>query len=80
MHPITFDQATHEIAKDQPEYLTLPAYCDEAVTVSCWQLNWRERFKVFFCGRFWFTQMNFRHPLQPQRPSVDSPFTSALEK
>lgn len=77
MHPIEFPEHTNIVAKDQPEYLPLPvhiAYNDRATpTTSCWQLTWRERFKVLFTGRFWFTQMTFGGNLQPQLPRVDSP-------
>lgn len=77
MIPIKFPQQTVVWAKDQKPYLPLPAYTDERETISCWQLSWKERFKVLITGNIWLRQFNFGTRLQPQSPSVDSPF---LEK
>lgn len=74
MKPIEFAEHNRVWAKDQPEYLPLPAYTDEVQTITCWSLTWRERFALLFRGRLWLSQMNFARPLQPQRPSVESPF------
>jgi hypothetical protein len=74
MKPISFREVNVTLAKDQPEYLPLPVYQDGSETISCWKLSWRERFKVLFTGRMWYRQMNFRQPLQPQRPEIDCPF------
>jgi hypothetical protein len=74
MKPVEFPQQNRVWAKNQPQYLPLPAYSDDTYTHSFWKLSWRERFKVFFFGRIWLSQMNRGNPLQPQRMSVDSPF------
>lgn len=74
MKPIDFPEKNVDVAKDQDEYLTLPAYVNKEETISCWQLTWWERVVVLFTGRLWFRQMNFGSPLQPQLPSVKSPF------
>ncbi len=74
MTPTTFPEVTVTWAKDQPPYLPLPAYTDEQQTITCWALTWRERFAVLFGGKLWLSQMNFGQPLQPQRPSVQTPF------
>lgn len=75
MEPTTFQGATHNIAKDQEDYLTLPAHINpvDGVVTSCWKLTFRERVKVFLTGRFWFQVWTFGSPLQPQRPDVDRP-------
>ena len=74
MEPTKFDGSNITYAKDQPEYLPLPAHngCDGVVT-SCWRLTMKERVKVLFTGRLWLQQMAFGQALQPQRPSVDRP-------
>lgn len=77
MKPIHFPEVTVTWAKNQPEYLPLPAYTDETQTITCWSLTWRERLKVLLSGRLWLAQMNFGRALQPQRPSVESPFLPA---
>lgn len=74
MHPIEFPGHNVVIAKDQPQYLPLPARvtADGEVT-SCWAMSWRERLRVLFAGRIYVTNLTFRQPLQPQRISVEPP-------
>jgi hypothetical protein len=61
-------------AKDQHEYLPLPAVRDCAGTViTRWKLTWRERFDILFSGSIWLEQLTFGHPLQPQLPSSEEP-------
>lgn len=74
MLPIEFKEQNVVYAKDQPEYIPLPAYQDETLSISCWKMSWKERVKIFFTGKLWLTQLNFGGPLQPQRPSIESPF------
>ena len=74
MEPISFSAANTIFAKDQPEYLPLPAYRDPSgEVVTCWRLSWRERVKILFTGRLWFATLTFNKPLQPMRPSVEWP-------
>jgi hypothetical protein len=79
MTPAEFPEQTVVWAKNQPPYLPLPAYTDDSQTITCWHLTWRERLAVLLRGRLWLSQMNFGQPLQPQRPSVESPFV-AIER
>ena len=74
MIPVDFPESNRIWAKDQPEYLPLPAYSDEQQTVSCWALSWRERLWLLVTGRLWLRQLNFGKPLQPQALSAASPF------
>lgn len=74
MSPIEFPEQTQVWAKDQPPYLPLPAYTNERETISCWRLTWAERIRVLLSGRLWLRQMNFGQALQPQAPSIASPF------
>lgn len=75
MKPIEFKQQNITFAKDQPEYLPLPAYRDEeGQVISCWGLSFYERIIILFTGKFWFRQLTFNDPLQPQLPQVKSPF------
>lgn len=75
MKPISFEEQNDVYAKDQPEYLPLPVYKEHTgyrgEVISCWQLTLRERLKVLFTGKFWFCQMTFNKPLQPQLPTVN---------
>lgn len=75
MKPIEFKEQNCVIAKNQPQYLPLPAFLDwEAGTVTCcWGLSLKERLTVLFTGRIWHTIQTFNHPLQPQKLSTENP-------
>lgn len=81
MYPIAFKEHTLIIAKDQPEYLPLPAHreIDGRVTF-CWQFTWKERLKVLFFGQLWHQVLTFNRPLQPQKLTTDKPSMTLLEK
>ncbi len=71
MRPIEFSGSNVVYAKDQPEYLPLPArrMADGTVT-TCWALSWRERLALMVSGRFYLDVLTFNHPLQPVRPYI----------
>ena len=74
MKPLEFAGANCTYAKDQPEYLPLPAFKDDGGQVlTCWGLTWRERIKLALTGRVWFTLLTFNQPLQPMNVSADNP-------
>lgn len=77
MKTIEFPEHTTEIAKDQPEYNTLPAHRfkddSEGRIACCWKMTWRERLRVLFTGIIWHEILTFNQPLQPQRLSVRKP-------
>lgn len=76
MQLIEFPEQTTVIAKDQPEYIPLPAYLtfnDKGEIVCCWGLTMRERIRVIFTGRIWHHVLTFSQPLQPQRLSTFKP-------
>jgi hypothetical protein len=53
-------------AKDQPEYLPLPAWKGlDGHRVTRWNLTWKERFQVLFGGSIWLSILTFNRPLQP---------------
>lgn len=79
MKPINFPEQTVTVARDQPEYLPLPAYQNERETISLWKLTIVERLLLLITGRLWFRQLNFGSPLQPQAPSVSCPFVRGSE-
>ncbi len=74
MIPIEFPEQTHIIAKDQPEYLPLPAHVasDGRVTF-CWRLSMWERLTLLFTGHIWHQVLTFRSALQPQLVLVEKP-------
>ena len=61
-------------ARNQHEYLPLPALISlDGETISCWQLTWGERVRVFLTGKVWLTILTFNHPLQPVRLAASAP-------
>ena len=84
MRPI--DAAIEELdlvvyAKDQPEYVPLPARVDSHGTaVTCWRLTWRERLQMLWRGQFYLTILTFKHPLQPIRLQMDRPSAEPCER
>lgn len=60
-----------EFAKNQPQYLPLPANVVGAYVETKWQLTLRERIRLFLTGNLYLTLKTFGHPLQPVRCSVE---------
>ena len=78
MTPVSFPEQTVVFAKDQPEYLPLPAHVDEHGCVTfCWQLSWRDRLRLLVTGKLWHQVLTFGRPLQPQKLSAECPFERA---
>ena len=77
MQLVEFKGQNVVIAKNQPEYLPLPAYRipndDYGRVTCCWALSWRERFRLLWSGKVWHTVMTFNQPLQPQLIAVERP-------
>lgn len=75
MEILKFKQCNVTFAKDQDEYLSLPAYRDKYGEVTCcWGLSFRERLKVLFTGKIWLMLLTFNKPLQPMKMFVEYPF------
>lgn len=66
-------------AKDQPQYLPLPA-CRTAdgEVVTRWKLNWRSRLAVVFGADLYVTLLTFNKPLTPLRVSIEKPVYKSL--
>lgn len=73
MNPIEFAEQNVVFAKDQPEYMPLPARrsADGSEVTSCWGMSWRERLRVLLTGRVYLTLLTFGAPLQPQIVSTE---------
>jgi hypothetical protein len=75
MKPIMFIEQNAIIAKNQPQYIPLPAYRDsDGEVVTCWGLSFWERVKVLFRGRVWLLVKTFNRPIHPLFMTVDYPF------
>ena len=74
MKAIKFKKSNVEIAKDQDEYITLPAEVRKnSEVISCYQPTFLERVKILFGQNLYLTQLTFKNPLQPQRLDVGYP-------
>lgn len=66
MKAIKFKEQNVVYAKDQPEYLPLPAFKDEdGKVVFCMGLTFMERVRVLFTGIIWCSLLTFNKPLTP---------------
>lgn len=75
-----FALPTVTFAKDQPQYLPLPAVVSDGVVTTRWKLTWRERLTLFLGGTIWLQVSTFGRPLQPVKLDVDCPiFGHAME-
>lgn len=72
-----FDIDTVTYAKDQPEYIPLPAWRSpddpSGLIVTRWKLSWKERFLVAFGGSLWVSILTFHKPLQPLKLEATCP-------
>ena len=74
MRPIELKGQNVVYAKDQPEYVPLPAYrSPDGLVHTCWLFSIRERIKILYTGKLYWAQMTFNQPLQPVRPSLRPP-------
>lgn len=72
MEPINFEGVNVTFAKDQPEYLPLPAYrSSDGEVICCWKASLWERIKMLFTGRIWIGILTFNQKLQPILVSAD---------
>jgi hypothetical protein len=73
MRPIPFKHQNIVFAKDQPQYLPLPALrldTPEGHVITCWRMSFPERVKVMFTGVVWMNMLSFNKPLTPSLLSV----------
>ena len=64
------------LAKDQPQYNTLPALRSDQPTgrtTTRWKLTWRERLRLLVTGHLYIQVLTFQTPFQPIKPMVEEP-------
>lgn len=71
MENVKFDGCNVVYGEGQPQYVPLHAQKIGNVSITCYRLSLKERFKILFTGLLWLGQMNFGQPLQPQLPSLN---------
>ena len=85
MKPINFAGANVVFAKDQPQYLPLPAYIEkgdpEGKVSTVWQLSAEELEKIQENGgKIELCQLTFGKPFQPVKLSVYEPENNQYPK
>ena len=74
MNPIKFKECNVTFAKDQPEYLPLPAYkTDDGDITTCWELNNHDIEQLMETRKLYLQILTFNKPLQPIKMSVEKP-------
>ena len=76
MHPVTFPGSNVVLAKDQPEYLPLPAHVAPGaygIVTTCWELTDEDLAKIIETRKVWCSQYTFNTGLQPQLLTVETP-------
>lgn len=76
MKAVEFKECNVEIAKNQKEYKTLPAFVDKEIgtVTACFELNSDELKQVRRTNKIWLTLLTFNKPLQPIQMSLLNPF------
>ena len=68
MTPIKFKECNITFAKDQLEYIPLPAHIDpQGKVTTCWKFTLCERFKALIFGKIYLSMLTFNKPLHPLR-------------
>ena len=80
MIPVEFNECNVIYAKEQSEYIPLPACKIEGLVITCWELSTDEIEKITSTGKLWISMLTFNHPLQPILPTVDAPFTEETKE
>lgn len=81
MKPVEFKEQNVVYAKDQKEYMPLPALKFEDGTVNtCWKMSWKELLKIVRTRKVWVSVMTFNKPLQPLLVCADSKELFETEK
>lgn len=73
---IEFPQQNTVIAKNQPEYLPLPAKLsghEDGLMAVCYRLTFWEIVKLIFTRKLWIETLTFHRGVTPIRPSVHEP-------
>lgn len=68
MKPTNISNQNCTYAKDQPEYIPLPARkTADGIVSTCWKMSLAERLAVLLTGKIFLHVMTFNQPLQPVR-------------
>ena len=81
MKPIKFKEQNVVYGENQPNYIPLPALkFDDGQVITCWQLSWKEAFKLLFTRKVWLSMLTFNQPLQPTLMTIDRNFLFTVNK
>lgn len=79
MRALNFEQSNVNLAENQPEYNTLPAYFGKLGTeenetgfVACFEVNDEDLEKIAAFRKIWYTQLTFGGKFQPMNLFVEN--------
>jgi len=86
MRAVNFKQANVNLAKNQDQYNTLPAYMgqvgsepEETGFITCFELSEQEIENINKHGKIWYTQMTFNNQFHPMSMIVANNIFDALD-
>jgi len=72
MKPIKTKDTNMTIAKNQPEYLPLPAHVSsDGVVTTCWEFSFKDKLKALFLGRIYLQILSFGKRIQPVKLTME---------
>ena len=81
MKPVKFKECNITFAKDQIEYIPLPAYIDPyGMVTTRWKFSFIERLQAFFFDKIYLKVLTFNQPLQPIKLYLGKDKTDANRK
>lgn len=60
------------------DLIVLPLNDDRGTIVSRWKFTWRERFRLFWTGQIFLSQLTFYDDIQPVRLDSESPIPPTI--
>lgn len=74
MKPVSFKEQNIVFARDQREYIPLPAFRNpndpRGQVISCWKGNFLDRLIFLFTGKVWLNLLSFNKPVTPSIVSI----------
>lgn len=74
MTPFKFKECNTLFARDQEEYIPVPALkFSDGEIIMCWKLTLSERLALLLTGKLWHRVLTFNDSLQPQLLEASKP-------
>lgn len=75
MEAVQFKECNTTFAKNQSEYISLPANMStDGIATCCWKLSFLDKLRVLWTGYVFSQVITFHKPLQPLKLIVKKPY------